>query len=109
MTRIDPADDDARLQLGVAAFNNADFFEAGEIFEEIFFEAVSIGCLHAERGQTRAALGRLREMLKVVDETPGGHSLDFSGLRVAVMRMIEELERGRPVTWPQLVWRRSES
>src|SRR5437764_12102667 len=68
--------DDPRFHAGVAALNAHDYFDASEIFEDLFFEAVrdevpfarlflqvAVGAHHLERGQRGAAADRLAEGL----------------------------------------------
>ena len=71
---LPPIEDDPRFADAITLFNSGDYFEASDIFEELFFEAVrdevpvarallqaSVGLLHAERGQKQSAIGRLEE------------------------------------------------
>ena len=102
----------------MAAFNDGDFDEAGDVFEELYLEAVrdevafarallqvSVGCLHAERGQTSAAISRLEEALIAMQKTNDPRGLDFVRLREDVVETIARLRAGgrpiRPILAPQ--------
>lgn len=107
---------DPRLAAAIALFNAAEFFEAAELFEDLFFEAVreevavarallqiSTGCLHAERGQRRAAAERLEEGLVAIGAVTDPHGIDWPVLHAATSRLIAQIrEGGRPFAWPAI-------
>lgn len=97
--------DDPRFAAGLELFDRGEFFDASEVFEDLFFEAVreevpvaramlqaSVGALHAERGQRRAAVGRLREAIKALDAITDSHGLDVAKIRAEVERLIRANE-----------------
>jgi len=108
---LPPIEDDPRLSAGIAAFNAGDYDEAGDIFEELYLEAVrdevpfartllqvSVGFLHAERGQRAAAIGRLEEALLAIDKVTNHRGLDFARLRDDVSNTIAALRaESRPL------------
>jgi predicted metal-dependent hydrolase len=110
-----PLRDDARLEKAISLFNEGDFLEASDLFEELFFEAVreevpvtrallqlSVGCLHAERRQRSAALGRLREALRAIDAITDGHGIDVASARRQTIAMIRAGREGTRAPSPHL-------
>lgn len=104
---------DPRFIAAISLFNAGDFFGASEEFEDLFFEAVrdevpvvramlqvSVGCLHAERRQHRAALGRLKEALLPMSMITNSHGIDFAALRPAVERLMTQIRAGASLDWP---------
>ncbi|HVT02341.1 MAG TPA: DUF309 domain-containing protein [Thermoanaerobaculia bacterium] len=94
--------DDPRFLQGIEFFNAGEFLEAGDCLEDLFFEAVgwevgyvrlflqiSVGMLHAERHQWRAAGERLREGLIALDRLSEGRELDLPVLRGDIVAAIE--------------------
>lgn len=76
---LPPLERDPRFAAALAHFAAGDWLEAGELFEELFFEAVgdevplarvllqvSAGMHHLSRGQRRAAAERLEEGLRAL-------------------------------------------
>lgn len=111
-------EDDPRLREGIALFNEGEFFEAGDRFEELFFEAVrdevpfarvllqlAVGCLHAERKQERAAAGRLEEALLALRLVTDDRGFDLVRLRAEIRALIASLGDGPRSPWPHLVRR----
>ncbi|HEV7919320.1 MAG TPA: DUF309 domain-containing protein [Thermoanaerobaculia bacterium] len=99
--------DDPRFIQAVALFNAGDFFEAGDLFEELFFEAVrdevplarvflqvSVGFHHAEMLQRRPAVERLEEGIRAMDEVTNARGFDLAALREGVGRAVAALKRG---------------
>ena len=112
---LPPIGDDPRLAAGLAAFNAGDFAEAGDAFEELFLEAVrdevpfartllqvSVGFLHAERGQTAAAISRLEEALLAIRQVGETRGIDFVRLRDDVGSALSALRAGRAVRYPSI-------
>ena len=110
--------EDPRFLQGVELFNAREFFEASDLFEELFFEAIvgelefvraflqlSVGCVHAERRQARAAIERLREGLLAIDRVTDHRGYDFPALRANTARIIELLEASSisASDWPQIL------
>src|SRR4051812_27972188 len=104
---LPPIESDPRFADAVALFNAGDYFEASDIFEELFFEAVrdevaiarallqvSVGMVHAERGQRRAAVERLEEGLIAIADVTNERGIDFGALRESVIAVIGELRAG---------------
>src|SRR4051794_24815583 len=98
---LPPVEDDPRLREALEAFNRGDYFEAGDFFEELFFEAVrdevpfirallqtSVGFVHAERGQRKSAIERLEEALAALNDVTNSRGLDFERLREAIAAAI---------------------
>ena len=113
-------EDDPRLEIGVDYFNRGDFFEAGEEFEDLFFEAirdeidfirvflqVSVGIHHVERGQLNAAIERLEEALRVMGRVRDPRGWDFERLAGDVLGLIPAIQdraRGARtrIEWPKI-------
>lgn len=113
-------EDDPRLSNGIRCFNEGEFFEAGEEFEGLFFEAirdevdfvrvllqVSVGIHHVERGQLRAAVERLEEAIRIIRRVADSRGWDFDSLATEIRRLIPEIERRaegdrRPIAWPTI-------
>jgi hypothetical protein len=104
---------DPRLAVAVDAFNRHEFFEASELFEELFFEAVrdevhvsrallqlAVGCVHAERRQRAAAVSRLEEGLVAMRLIEVPHGIAFDRLRPAVEHLTEAIDSGNDPVWP---------
>lgn len=106
--------DDPRFLRAVALFNAGEFFEAADLFEELFFEAVrdevplmrvflqvSVGFYHAEVLQRRPAVERLEEGMRAIDEVTNARGFDLAKLREGVGRAVAALRRGerpQPIT-----------
>ena len=98
---------DPRFIHGIERFNAQEFDEAGDAFEELFFEAIvgelefvrlflqlSTGCLHAERRQPRAAIERLQEGVLALDRVTDHRGYDLTALRADTIRLINQLRTG---------------
>jgi hypothetical protein len=112
---LPPIADDPRLAAGLAAFNAGDFADAGDAFEELYLDAVrdevpfartllqvSVGFLHAERGQKKAAVERLEEALLAIRQVTDTRGLDFVRLRDDVGAAVTGLRAGRAVAYPSI-------
>ena len=110
-----PIESDPRLPEGIRLFNDGAFLEAGDLFEELFFEAivgelefarvllqVSAGCLHAEQRQFRPAVERLGEAVLAIDQVRDDRGYDLEALRSDVTRLIGILRDRRVAEsgWP---------
>lgn len=113
---------DPRFLRGVDLFNARDFFEASEEFEDLFFEAVldevalvrvclqvSVGALHAERGQRRSAVERLHEGILAIAEVTNDRGYDLAALREEVEAMIGAIRRVEGIDWPVIRQRSEDS
>src|SRR3982750_4427364 len=102
-------EDDPRFLAAVAQFNAGQFYEAGDAFEELFFEAVrgevelvrvllqvSVGAYHADTGQRRPAIERLEEAILAIDRVTDDHGLDLVRLRDDIRVLMREIRDGRP-------------
>jgi len=98
------------IEKGIAHFNEGDYFDAAEVFEDLFFEAVrgevdlarallqvATGMHHIERGQRRAAIERLEEALEPIDRAQS-ELIDLAALRAHVTRAIAQLRAGERIT-----------
>ncbi len=107
--------DDPRFLAGVAALNAHEYFDAGEIFEDLFFEAVrdevafarlflqvAAGAHHLERGQRRAAIERLAEALKALSAVTDDRGWDLARLGDDVRAVIANLRAGERWAWPEV-------
>jgi hypothetical protein len=114
-------EDDPRFIAAIDRFNAGEFYEAGDAFEELFFEAirdevelvrallqVSVGAYHADTGQRRPAVERLEEALLAVDRVTNDRGFDLIRLRGDIVILIRQIRARDPLTWPQ-VTRRGES
>jgi uncharacterized protein len=110
--------EDPRFAAAIDLFNRGEFFEASEGFEDLFFEAVrdevpvartmlqvSVGCVHAERGQRRAAVERLDEALIAIDAITNPHGVDTAALQCAVAEVIACVRAHVPIVWPIVSYR----
>jgi len=111
-------EDDPRFLAAIAQFNAGQFYEAGDAFEELFFEAVrdevelvrvllqvSVGAYHADTGQRRPAVERLEEALLAIDRVTNDRGYDLVRLRQDIRVLIAEIRAGRAVTWPRVARR----
>jgi hypothetical protein len=107
--------DDPRFHAGVAAMNAHDYFDASEIFEDLFFEAVrdevlfarlflqvATGAHHLERGQRGAAADRLAEGLKALDLITNDRGWDLARLGDELRTLIANVRAGERWTWPEV-------
>ena len=112
-------EDDPRFVAGVEHFNAGDFEEAGDAFEELFFEAVrdevpfirvflqmSAGLHHIERNQLRAAIERLEEGLRAIAEVADSRGFDFAALANDVRAVIPRIEARMRGTRERMIWPR---
>src|SRR5512133_1377991 len=106
-------EEDPRFAAAIDLFNRGEFYEAGDGFEDLFFEAVreevpvaramlqvSVGCIHAERGQRRAAAERLEEALIAIDAITNDYGIDVASLRIAIAEVIACVGAHAPISWP---------
>lgn len=95
---------DPRFARGVTLFNSQEFYEAGDLFEELFFEAVggelefiraflqvSVGCVHAERRQPRPAIERLREAVLAIGRVTDDRGYELASLRSDILKLMSHL------------------
>lgn len=107
--------DDPRFHAGVAAMNAHDYFDASEIFEDLFFEAVreevafarlflqvAVGAHHLERGQRGAAADRLAEGLKALGLITNDRGWDLAKLGDDLRTLISNVRAGEGWTWPEV-------
>jgi predicted metal-dependent hydrolase len=108
-------ENDPRFLAAVAQFNAGEFYEAGDGFEELFFEAVrdevelarvllqvSVGAYHADTGQRRPAVERLEEALLAIDRVTNDRGYDLVRLRGDVTGLMREIRAGKVVNWPRV-------
>lgn len=107
--------DDPRFHAGIAALNAHDYFDASEIFEDLFFEAVrgevafarlflqvAVGAHHLERGQRGAAADRLVEALKAMNDVEDDRGWDLGRLRDDLRALIAAVRVGERFAWPEV-------
>ena len=108
-------EDDPRFLAAVERFNAGDFYEAGDGFEELFFEAVrdevelvrtmlqvSVGAYHADTGQRRPAVERLEEALLAIDRVTNDRGYDLLRLRQEIKTLMREVRAGKVLSWPRV-------
>ena len=108
-------ENDPRFLAAVAQFNAGEFYEAGDVFEELFFEAVrdevefvrvmlqvSVGAYHADTGQRRPAIERLEEALLAIDRVTNDRGYDLVRLRGDVTVLMREIRAGKVLNWPRV-------
>ena len=108
-------EDDPRFLAAVAQFNASEFYDAGDAFEELFFEAVrdelefvramlqvSVGAYHADTGQRRPAIERLEEALLAIDRVTDDRGYDLGRLRDDIRVLMGEIRAGRVTKWPRV-------
>ena len=106
---------DPRFHLASDHVNRGEFAEAGDLFEELFFEAagdelefartflqVSVGFLHADQGQRRPAIERLGEGILAIDRVTDARGFDLAALRRDVAGVIESIREGRRFAFPSI-------
>ena len=106
---------DPRFVAAVAAFNAGRFYEAGDAFEELFFEAVrdevelvrvmlqvSVGAYHADTGQRRPAVERLEEAILAIERVTNDRGFDLARLRNDIAVLMREIRGRKELTWPCL-------
>src|SRR5258707_12363893 len=107
--------DDPRFHAAMAALNAHDYYDASEIFEDPFFEAVrdevpfarlflqvAVGAHPLERGQRQAAIDRLVEGLKAIDAVTNDRGWDLARLGDDVRALIASVRAGEPFVWPEV-------
>jgi hypothetical protein len=110
-------EDDPRFVKAVAHFNAAEFEEATDGFEELFFEAVrdevpfarvflqiSAGMHHVERNQLRASIERLEEGLRAVMEVDNPRGYDLCALDADVRTFIGRVAARMKGERERMVW-----
>jgi len=110
--------DDPRFLAAVAQFNAGQFYEAGDAFEELFFEAVrdevefvramlqvAVGAYHADTGQRRPAVERLEEALLAIDRVTDDRGYDLVRLREDIRVLMRQIRGRAPLTWPTVARR----
>ena len=113
-----PVEDDSRFALAIAHFQAGDFDEAGDGFEELFFEAVrdelgfvrvllqiSVGVFHAQCGQRRPAVERLEEGLRAMAEVKNDRGFDLQALRQDIEQLIGQINAREKQLRPKLLRR----
>ncbi len=99
---LPPIDTDSRFLEAMELFRAGSFFESSELFEELYFEAVrdevefarfflqlSVGMVHAERGQSRPAIERLDEAVKAAARVTNWRGVDGALLVARASAVIE--------------------
>jgi predicted metal-dependent hydrolase len=107
--------DDPRFLSGVELLRAHDYFDASELFEDLFFEAVrdevpfarlflqvAVGAHHLERGQRQAAVDRLAEALIALRGVTNDRGYDLGRLRQDVQLLIDRVQAGEPFAWPEV-------
>jgi hypothetical protein len=102
---LPPLESDPRFAAALRHMEDADWLEASDLFEELFFEAVrdelplvrvllqiSTGMHHIARGQRRAARERLEEGVRVMAEVTNAFGVDLDAWRVFVERQKLKIE-----------------
>lgn len=102
-------EDDPRFRAAIEQFNAGEVEEAGEVFEELYFEAVrdevdfvrvflqiAVGLHHVERNQRRAAVERLEEGLRVIERVTNHRGFDLRKLANDVRAVLPAIARGEP-------------
>jgi predicted metal-dependent hydrolase len=108
-------EDDPRFHAAIAQFNAGAFYEAADVFEELFFEAVrdevefvrvflqvSVGAYHADTGQRRPAVERLEEAILAIDRVANARGYDLGRLRDDIRVLMRAIRDGTPKTWPRV-------
>lgn len=108
-------EDDPRFKQAIAQFNAGEYYEAGDAFEELFFEAVrdevelvrvflqvSVGAYHAGTGQRRPAVERLEEAILAIDRVTNDRGLDLRRLRDDIRILMKEAGAGKVRSWPRV-------
>ena len=109
---------DPRFLAAVAQFNAGEFYEAGDAFEDLFFEAVrdevefvrvmlqlSVGAYHADTGQRRPAVERLEEALLAIDRVADDRGYDLVRLREDIRILMRQIRERAPLIWPTVARR----
>ena len=109
-------EDDPRFVAAIDQFNGGQFYEAGDGFEELFFEAVrdevelvrvflqvSVGAYHADTGQRRPAVERLEEAVLAIDRVTNDRGYDLGRLRDEIRRLMKAIRAKEPLIWPRVI------
>jgi hypothetical protein len=101
---LPPLEHDPRYAQALRHFDAADWLEASDAFEELFFEAVrdevplvrfflqiSTGYHHIARGQRRAARERLEEGLRGMGEITNARGADLQSIRARVEETLKRI------------------
>jgi predicted metal-dependent hydrolase len=107
--------DDPRFIAALARLDARQYDEAGDGFEELFFEAVrdevpfvrvflqvSAGLYHLDLRQWRPGVERLGEAIVAIDQVTNDRGFDLAELRKDVRAAIDATRRGAPVEWPRV-------
>jgi hypothetical protein len=99
--------DDPRFLAALAMIDAGDFFDAGEVFEDLFFEAVrdelefarvflqlAVGLEHLDRGQRRAGADRLEEAVRAIARVTNDRGYDLASLRDELKTLIARVRAG---------------
>jgi predicted metal-dependent hydrolase len=101
---LPPLESDPRFAAALRYMDEADWLEASDLFEELFFEAVrdelplvrvllqiSTGMHHIDRGQRRAARERMEEGVRVMSAVTNAFGVDLERWREFVARQLSAL------------------
>ena len=101
---LPPLENDLRFHDALRFFESGDWLEAGDLFEELFFEAVrdevplvrvllqiSTGMHHLSRGQRRAAVERLEEGLRTIAAVTDARGVDLAKVRKVAEEAVARL------------------
>jgi predicted metal-dependent hydrolase len=110
--------DDPRFHAAIAMLSAHDYFEASDVFEELFFEAVrdelefarvflqlAAGGVHLERRQWRAATQRLDEAVRAIVRVTNDRGYDLLTMREELQTLIAQALQGEPFEWPRIARR----
>lgn len=110
---------DPRFIHAVDLFNAAEYLEASDVFEDLFFEGVrdepefiriflqfSVGIHHAQTAQWRPAVERIDEGLKVVDAIADDHGIDLTALADAMRAGARAIRERKHPNWPRIETKR---
>lgn len=106
---LPPLEADPRLDLAIARFNDGEYEEAGDLAEDLFFEAVGeerpaarvllqlcVGMVHVEQRQLAPALERLRVALDEARGVRKWMGIDGDSLVRDLERLMEQLAGNGP-------------
>jgi predicted metal-dependent hydrolase len=107
--------DDPRFHAAIALLAARDYFDASEVFEDLFFEAVrdevefarvflqlAVGGVHLERGQLRAGADRLEEAVRAIARVTNDRGYDLARMRGELTTIIARARAGETFEWPQV-------
>jgi hypothetical protein len=107
--------DDPRFVRGVELFNAGEYLDAGDCFEEVFFEGVrdepdfiriflqfSVGIHHAEMQQRRPAIERIEEGLRLVRANRNDRGYDLAALGRGMTEVVRALRANARPVWPRI-------